>query len=787
MAGTMDLNGYKLTVMGNLTQRGGNLDVNEGNLRVYGNYILGNPDTDGNYQNNRAVLHMDAKTDYMCVEGDVVLAPGLSLSSYLTAGTLELKGNLTYNSINCNFHTLNSNFIVLMSGGEKQTICNTIDGDYFKLGTLDIQNTSAEGVTVTSYLLITSPVLGSENLHGMAGKTLCWNNGEVPQFDNWEGNLNICTATALEKDLNVEGTLIVGNTLDVNGHHLTAASIVLNKSLNINGGIVQVKNNLDFKSQSNSNPCIIMQNESDILQITGNLTATCGTLTLTAGQMDIKGNVNLDGASITVGDSNTVTLSGKTTSKGTAYVQTVTIPENVTLNTLVLTKPREYYVFNRDVEGMCKELVEDIQDIVAPSVPEGLTAVDIGFTKLKLTWQASLDDTGVAGYDIYRNEKKIMSVTGTSYTDTNLEPGTEYSYYVIAKDATLNTSGASKSLTVTTLEDAEAPEIPETPELMERMGTALKLTWQEAADNVKTAGYRIYRDGVEIGTTTRTWYLDTGLLANTHYTYTISAYDDKGNESEQSEEGSFYTQAVEVAGIVPASYTKLISGSPSIQVSFANAGSSAGYQVYMGYRECGTGEGEESYQQLYSKTVGTGTAYRKQITAETTLNTADIQSEEIEVLVRITDAGGYETEEVFTYYLDKSAPEKLSEVGGEVKDGVAVISYAKGTEADIAGYYIYRQTGEQEREKLAEITDVDKTYYYDRTMEEGVTYSYYVAAYDEEGQPGELSDAVVLTGNPDESAPIIEGVEPIDGILSKTASITIQASDNKALDKVIIE
>src|SRR6185503_4067913 len=53
-------------------------------------------------------------------------------------------------------------------------------------------------------------------------------------------------------------------------------------------------------------------------------------------------------------------------------------------------------------------------------------------------------------------------------------------------------------------------------------------------DNVAVTGYRIFRGGTLISTSTTTSYSDTGLLANTTYTYTVSAIDGANNESAQS-------------------------------------------------------------------------------------------------------------------------------------------------------------------------------------------------------------------------------------------------------------
>ncbi|MBQ8345687.1 MAG: fibronectin type III domain-containing protein, partial [Clostridia bacterium] len=64
-----------------------------------------------------------------------------------------------------------------------------------------------------------------------------------------------------------------------------------------------------------------------------------------------------------------------------------------------------------------------------PTTPLGVTVTEVSYTKATVSWNAASDDTGIAGYDIYRNDKKMISVSGTSYTDKNLQPGTEYTYY----------------------------------------------------------------------------------------------------------------------------------------------------------------------------------------------------------------------------------------------------------------------------------------------------------------------------------------------------------------------
>ncbi len=89
-------------------------------------------------------------------------------------------------------------------------------------------------------------------------------------------------------------------------------------------------------------------------------------------------------------------------------------------------------------------------DTQAPSVPAGLTVGALSSSQIALSWQASSDNVGVAGYKIYRNGVQLALSTGTAYQDIGLDANTSYSYAVAAYDAAGNTSGLSPVSTVTT-------------------------------------------------------------------------------------------------------------------------------------------------------------------------------------------------------------------------------------------------------------------------------------------------------------------------------------------------
>ena len=91
-------------------------------------------------------------------------------------------------------------------------------------------------------------------------------------------------------------------------------------------------------------------------------------------------------------------------------------------------------------------------DDTAPSAPTSLSASAVDSMTISLSWSASSDDTGVVGYKIYRNSELVYTgySAATSFVDGQLEPGTHYTYQVLAFDAAGNESALSSSASATT-------------------------------------------------------------------------------------------------------------------------------------------------------------------------------------------------------------------------------------------------------------------------------------------------------------------------------------------------
>lgn len=167
-----------------------------------------------------------------------------------------------------------------------------------------------------------------------------------------------------------------------------------------------------------------------------------------------------------------------------------------------------------------------------PDAPTGLAAA-YGPNRITLTWTAAQDSAGaVAGYDIYRDGALLATTASTSYVDSTIREATAYAYTVDAFDAAADVSGLSAPLTATAPDD----QPPSTPLAVKAVIAAksIALTWSASTDNVSVAGYRIYRNGTALGTTTAAAYTDSAVTQGGAYQYQVVALDTAGNPSTPS-------------------------------------------------------------------------------------------------------------------------------------------------------------------------------------------------------------------------------------------------------------
>ena len=212
-----------------------------------------------------------------------------------------------------------------------------------------------------------------------------------------------------------------------------------------------------------------------------------------------------------------------------------------------------FYIVARDAAGNASASSNTINvttpDTQAPSIPANLSASAITQTSLTLNWNASTDNIGVTGYDVYQDNVKINTslLTSTSFDVTGLTSSTSYAFYIKAYDAAGNNSSSNPSnFTTSAPPDLEAPSAPSGLASSNLTATAVTLTWTASTDNVAVTGYDVYRNGIKINVSavTTTSYNVSGLTPSTAYSFYVTAFDAAGNFSANSNTVNLNTPAV---------------------------------------------------------------------------------------------------------------------------------------------------------------------------------------------------------------------------------------------------
>jgi fibronectin type 3 domain-containing protein len=196
----------------------------------------------------------------------------------------------------------------------------------------------------------------------------------------------------------------------------------------------------------------------------------------------------------------------------------------------------------------------DPEDETAPD-PVTLSGCDVlTNTSAKVDWSRAQDKSGISHYTVTSSPDagNPGRTEETAATFTGLDAGITYTFSVTATDKAGNESQDSNEIDC--VMDVTAPQIPQgvTVEQGDPSDSTLNVSWLESEDNTDGVGdvtYNLYRNGKLVGPVNDTSYEDTGLEAGKEYTYTVTAVDSAGNESDQSAEATGTT--TKIAPTVP--------------------------------------------------------------------------------------------------------------------------------------------------------------------------------------------------------------------------------------------
>jgi titin len=315
---------------------------------------------------------------------------------------------------------------------------------------------------------------------------------------------------------------------------------------------------------------------------------------------------------------------------GNTFTPRETLPENVTqFDDTGLARETTYYYRVRALNaggGSAPTAVASGRTPAdPPGAPSGLTATVLSASSIRLDWtDPGSTETGfrldrsVNGGDFA--EVRQTSANQTTVTDTGLAANTAYTYRVRA----VNAGGSSAPSSLTT--GLTLPTAPVQLTAATVSASRIDLTWIDS--NPQPAGTRIERAQGDSGFTERgvvtpgtLTFSDTGLAANTTYTYRVRARNDSG-VSDPSPTAPATTLPAPPAA--PSGLTALAAGAGTLRLQWQDqSGNETGFKIERAL-------GGEGYGQI--ATVGAG---------ETTYLDSGLQpSQEYVYRVRAYNGGG---------------------------------------------------------------------------------------------------------------------------------------------------
>jgi chitodextrinase len=349
---------------------------------------------------------------------------------------------------------------------------------------------------------------------------------------------------------------------------------------------------------------------------------------------------------------------------------------------------------------------------------------------LTVSWTAAAD-TFVTGYRVYLDNTLKASPTGTSATIGSLVNGRSYSVTV----TTVSTLGIAHEGTTSTAalpgvpRDSVAPAAPAGVSAT-RGDTRVDVAWVANAADYDVDGYRVLRDGSPLtsllsGQAT-TAFVDTAVVNDTTYSYTVQTHDTSGNWSASSVPAVSATPTDLTAPAVPTALSAL-RGDGQVTLQWAGNPETdlAHYAVLRNGVEVGTASG----------LTYTDPGLSNDTTYSYTLVAIDTHG----------NRSGASSPAVSATPTDLTAPDAPTGLTAEAGDGSVSLLWAASPEQDL-GYYAVLRNGVQ-------VGTATGLAYADGGLTNDTTYSYSLVAVDTHGNRSTASTPAVSARPTDLTAP----------------------------------
>ncbi len=250
-------------------------------------------------------------------------------------------------------------------------------------------------------------------------------------------------------------------------------------------------------------------------------------------------------------------------------------------------------------------------------------------------------------------------------------------------------------------------------------GGKVALVWTPPADNVGVTGYRIYRDGVLLGTVSTNSFTDTNVKDGTTYKYLIVAVDGAGNASTAASIVTTLTSTKDVTPPVAPPNFAAAAGDRQVVLSWDASNDNVKTVFYQVFRD-GVPIGAQEGRTITDTSLVNGQAYVYTVFAHDSSDNVSSPS-----TVTATPA-------------DTTAPSVPGALAAAAGDAQISLTWATSTDnVAVTGYKLYRDN--------ALIASPTTPYYADTGLTNGTSYAYSVAAVDSSGNASARSAAVPAT------------------------------------------
>ncbi|MBI2134535.1 hypothetical protein HYU09_00960 [Candidatus Woesearchaeota archaeon] len=435
------------------------------------------------------------------------------------------------------------------------------------------------------------------------------------------------------------------------------------------------------------------------------------------------------------------------------------------------------------------------KDITPPAKVEGLAVTGKTKSSITMAWQAS-GAQDLSRYNIFRNSIRIANSTGTTFTDTGLNPGSSFSYKVSAVDAAGNEGAQSDTVIVSTEASGLSSPVISDVDIAEITDTSATITWLTSKNSTSIVFFGADQalDRVEeIKQPARNHSVTLeDLEKGASYSF-IAGSCDNDNNCANSSLSTFKAGLGAIAPSINATIPMFVNkkeigiagsiepfSSVKLFVNDLNFPARA-----LDSKETSKGTFEFQDVQLQKENVIKLLATDKAGNKNEAIFRVSVDTENPVVIIdqvpgmtskkNLTIIGTVDEPVFINFFLrfgSKEKPEKITGLKGAAKNNSVTLEWNETKDRDFSHYVVYRK----DVGPIAVAKPASYDTYTDLLVNKGQEYSYWITAIDKFGKESDKSDAVavkVTEGRQDIPKP-----QPIDSLIIEKPELNISVNNS---------